>query len=134
MMTSSHNRASDDVAERRVAQHAFRPRSSTRAPPAAMQATLIIAATVAVAAGNPTAKFETSMGTFTAEIYLDRVPRTASNFVDLAKRGFYDGLHFHRVIDGFMDQFGCPYSKDPTSGRAGTGGPPDGTFVNLVNQ
>ena len=113
-------------------EHAFRPRSSTRAPPAAMQATLIIAATVAVAAGNPTAKFETSMGTFTAEIYLDRVPRTASNFVDLAKRGFYDGLHFHRVIDGFMDQFGCPYSKDPTSGRAGTGGPPDGTFVNLA--
>ena len=32
-----------------------------------------------------------------------------------------------------MDQFGCPYSKDPTSERAGTGGPPDGTFVNLVS-
>ena len=56
----------------------------------------------------------------------------ASNFVDLAKSGFYNGLHFHRVIDGFMNQFGCPHSKDPSSTRAGTGGPPDGTFVNLA--
>jgi len=78
------------------------------------------------------ATFETSMGSFTAELYLDRVPRTASNFVDLAKSGFYNGLHFHRVIDGFMNQFGCPYSKDPHSPRAGTGGPPDGTFINLA--
>ena len=56
------------------------------------------------AAGNPTATFDTSMGTFSAELYLDRVPRTASNFIDLAKSGFYNGLHFHRVIDGFMNQ------------------------------
>lgn len=56
---------------------------------------------------------------------------SASNFIDLAKHGFYDGLHFHRVIDGFMNQFGCPHSKDPHSTRAGTGGPSDGTFVNL---
>ena len=55
----------------------------------------------------------------------------ASNFIGLAKSGFYNGLHFHRVIEGFMDQFGCPYSKDPKSSRAGTGGPPDGTFTNL---
>jgi len=40
---------------------------------------------------------------------------------------------FHRVIPDFMDQFGCPYSKDPKSQRAGTGGPPDGTFKNLVS-
>ena len=39
---------------------------------------------------------------------------------------------FHRVIPDFMDQFGCPYSKDPKSRRAGTGGPPDGSFKNLV--
>jgi cyclophilin family peptidyl-prolyl cis-trans isomerase len=51
---------------------------------------------------------------------------------DLANSGFYDGLHFHRVISGFMNQFGCPHSKDPKSSRAGTGGPPDGTFKNLV--
>ena len=81
---------------------------------------------------NPIATFTTSAGTFTAEIYLDRVPRTASNFIDLARSGFYNGIHFHRVIPGFMDQFGCPYAKDPTSRRAGTGGPPDGTFKNLV--
>jgi cyclophilin family peptidyl-prolyl cis-trans isomerase len=77
---------------------------------------------------NPTATFETSLGTFKAEIYLDQMPTTAKNFIDLAKSNFYDGLHFHRVIRGFMLQFGCPYSKDPTSPRAGTGGPPHGTI------
>merc|ERR1712014_447008 len=63
--------------------------------------------------------------------FLEQCPITASNFIDLANSGFYNGLHFHRVIPGFMDQFGCPYSKDPKSRRAGTGGPPDGTFKNL---
>jgi len=77
---------------------------------------------------NPTATFETSLGNFTAEIYLDKMPSTAKNFLDLAKSGFYDGLHFHRVIEGFMLQFGCPHSKDPKSSRAGTGGPPHGTI------
>jgi len=42
------------------------------------------------------------MGTMKASIYLDRVPRTASNFIDLANSGFYDGLHFHRVIPGYV--------------------------------
>ena len=55
------------------------------------------------------------------------MPITAGNFIKLAKSGFYDGLHFHRVIKGFMIQFGCPHSKDPNSPRAGTGGPPHGT-------
>jgi cyclophilin family peptidyl-prolyl cis-trans isomerase len=77
---------------------------------------------------NPTAQFETSLGNFTAEIYLDKMPNTAKNFLDLAKSGFYDGLHFHRVINNFMIQFGCPHSKDPNSNRAGTGGPPHGTI------
>merc|ERR1711972_227752 len=81
--------------------------------------------------GNPVAKFETTKGTFEAEIYLDRVPITASSFIDLCQTGFYEGVHFHRVIPGFMDQFGCPHAKDPNSRRAGTGGPPDGTFKNL---
>mmetsp|Transcript_90029 Transcript_90029/g.160281 ORF Transcript_90029/g.160281 Transcript_90029/m.160281 type:complete len:221 (+) Transcript_90029:54-716(+) len=85
----------------------------------------------AAAAANPKATFDTTMGKFTAEIYLDRVPITASNFIDLAKTGFYDGVHFHRVIPGFMNQFGCPHAKDPKSRRAGTGGPSDGSFVNL---
>lgn len=78
---------------------------------------------------NPIATFETSLGNFKAEIYQDKMPKTAQNFVDLAKSGFYDGLHFHRVINGFMIQFGCPYSKDPKSPRAGTGGPPNGNIA-----
>ncbi len=75
---------------------------------------------------NPTATFETSLGSFTAELFADQMPITAGNFLTLAKGGFYDGLHFHRVIKNFMVQFGCPYSKDPMSPRAGTGGPPSG--------
>merc|ERR1712100_153249 len=82
-------------------------------------------------AGNPTATFDTTEGSFEAEIYLDRVPITASNFIDLCQSGFYEGVHFHRVIPGFMNQFGCPNAKDPKSRKAGTGGPPDGTFKNL---
>ncbi len=81
---------------------------------------------------NPVATFETSMGNITCELFLDKMPITCSNFIDLANSGFYNGLHFHRVIPNFMDQFGCPYSKDPKSGRSGTGGPPDGQFKNLV--
>ncbi|MFO8071134.1 MAG: peptidylprolyl isomerase [Polyangia bacterium] len=78
--------------------------------------------------GNPTATCETSLGTFEVELFSDAMPITAGNFVKLAKDGFYDGLHFHRVIKGFMCQFGCPHSKDPKSPRAGTGGPPHGTI------
>ena len=75
---------------------------------------------------NPTAVLDTSLGTFTIELFTDRMPITAGNFVKLAKSGFYDGLHFHRVIKGFMCQFGCPNSRDPNSTRAGTGNAPDG--------
>ena len=81
-----------------------------------------------LAMSNPVATFETSLGTFKAEIFKDKMPVTAQNFIDLAKAGFYDGLHFHRVINNFMIQFGCPNSKDPVSPRAGTGGPPHGTI------
>jgi len=77
---------------------------------------------------NPTAVCETSLGTFTVELFVDKMPITAGNFVDLAKSGFYDGLHFHRVIDKFMIQFGCPHSKDPNSPRAGTGQSPKGSI------
>eukprot|EP00301_Raphidiophrys_heterophryoidea_P026140 c8951_g1_i1.p1 GENE.c8951_g1_i1~~c8951_g1_i1.p1 ORF type:complete len:204 (+),score=52.88 c8951_g1_i1:42-614(+) len=81
---------------------------------------------------NPRAKFETSLGDFTTEVYLNEMPLTASNFIDLVNNGFYDGLHMHRVIDGFMLQFGCPFSKDPKSRRSGTGGPnPKTSYKNL---
>ncbi len=78
---------------------------------------------------NPTATFETSMGTFQAEIYVDQMPITGGNFVRLANEDFYSGLHFHRVIDGFMCQFGCPHSSDPNSRRAGTGDSPHGAIA-----
>jgi cyclophilin family peptidyl-prolyl cis-trans isomerase len=77
---------------------------------------------------NPNATLETSLGTFTIELFVDKMPLTAGNFIKLAKSGFYDGLHFHRVIDNFMIQFGCPHSRDPNSPRAGTGNGPDGTI------
>jgi len=64
------------------------------------------------------------MGTFKAELYTDKMPITCGNFIDLANSGFYDGIHFHRVIPNFMNQFGCPHAKDARSPRAGTGGPP----------
>jgi cyclophilin family peptidyl-prolyl cis-trans isomerase len=78
---------------------------------------------------NPTAILETSSGSITVELFTDQMPITAGNFVLLAKSGFYDGLHFHRVIQGFMVQFGCPHSADPKSPRAGTGDSPNGTIA-----
>src|SRR5215510_8777845 len=75
---------------------------------------------------NPTAVLETSLGDIQVELFTDKMPVTGGNFVKLAKSGFYDGLHFHRVIKGFMLQFGCPHSRDPKSPRAGTGDSPDG--------
>ena len=77
---------------------------------------------------NPTATLETSVGNITVELFTDKMPQTAGNFIRLAKEGFYDGLHFHRVIEGFMLQFGCPHSRDPNSPRAGTGNSPHGTI------
>ena len=76
---------------------------------------------------NPTATLETSHGSVTIELFSDRMPLTAGNFIELAKSGFYDGLHFHRVIQGFMIQFGCPHSADPNSPAAGTGDGPNGS-------
>ena len=77
---------------------------------------------------NPTATLETSLGTITVELFTDLMPITAGNFRKLAQDGFYDGLHFHRVIPSFMIQFGCPHSADPNSPRAGTGNGPKGTI------
>lgn len=66
---------------------------------------------------NRTARIETNKGTFEAELFEDRAPKTTKNFVDLAEKGFYDGVIFHRVIEGFMLQGG-----DPTgTGRGGPG-------------
>jgi len=77
---------------------------------------------------NPTATLKTSLGDVEIELFVDKMPVTAGNFIKLAKEGFYDGLHFHRVINNFMIQFGCPHSRDPNSARAGTGNSPHGTI------
>lgn len=77
---------------------------------------------------NPTATLKTSLGDIEVEIFVDKMPNTAGNFIKLAKEGFYNGLHFHRVINNFMIQFGCPHSKDANSSRAGTGNAPHGTI------
>ncbi|HBK47370.1 MAG TPA: peptidylprolyl isomerase [Xanthomonadaceae bacterium] len=63
------------------------------------------------------ANFDTSRGPIKIELFADKAPLTVANFVNLAKRGFYDGLNFHRVIADFMIQGGCPEG----SGRGGPG-------------
>ena len=62
------------------------------------------------------ATIETNRGNIELDLHDDQTPRTVANFVKLAKDGFYDGLKFHRVIDDFMIQTGCPQGT-------GTGGP-----------
>ena len=62
------------------------------------------------------AVMETNKGTIRLNLYPDETPMTVANFVNLAQRGFYNGLSFHRVIEDFMIQGGCPQGT-------GTGGP-----------
>ena len=99
---------------------------------------------------NPVVFFDVTIGGIDAgrikmELFADKVPRTAENFRQFCtgehRQGDtplgYKGAPFHRVIKGFMCQFGCPNSVDPNSRSAGTGGPPpnsafalpDGTTV-----
>jgi peptidyl-prolyl cis-trans isomerase B (cyclophilin B) len=66
---------------------------------------------------------DTDAGSIELELFDADAPGTVANFVKLAKDGFYDGLAFHRVIDGFMAQGGCPNSREGARGIAGTGGP-----------
>ncbi|TVP75533.1 MAG: peptidylprolyl isomerase [Gemmatimonadales bacterium] len=66
---------------------------------------------------NRTAVFETNHGTFRAELFEERAPDTTGNFISLVEDEFYDGIVFHRVIEGFMIQGGCPEG----SGRGGPG-------------
>ena len=73
-----------------------------------------------------TATLNTSKGTIVIALFDDDAPKTVKNFTDLAQKGFYDGLIFHRVIEGFMLQGGCPQGT-------GTGGP-GYTFEDEINQ
>lgn len=65
---------------------------------------------------NPTVTLRTTLGDIRFEILRDRAPKTSENFLTLTRKGFYNGLSFHRVIPGFMVQTGCPKGD-------GTGGP-----------
>jgi peptidyl-prolyl cis-trans isomerase B (cyclophilin B) len=69
------------------------------------------------------AEIHTSKGIMKASLYDDDAPATVENFVTLAKKGFYEGLAFHRVIPDFVIQGGCPFSKEMSDPRVGTGGP-----------
>jgi len=70
-----------------------------------------------------TATIETKHGNIQIKFFPDVAPGHVNNFIDLAKKGFYDGSTFHRVIPGFMIQAGDPNSKDPDRSKHGMGGP-----------
>ncbi len=77
-----------------------------------------------VSKGNPIAVFETNKGNISIELFVDKAPITAGNFLKLAREGFYNNTKFHRVISNFMIQGGDPLSKDDSKmGVWGTGGP-----------
>ena len=69
------------------------------------------------------ASMQTDEGLIEIELFSNDAPKTVANFTKLATDGFYDGLSFHRVIDGFMAQGGCPNTREGASGMPGTGGP-----------
>jgi peptidyl-prolyl cis-trans isomerase B (cyclophilin B) len=71
------------------------------------------------------AVIETKFGEIELELFADKAPGHVKNFLDLARKGFYDGTTFHRVIPAFMIQGGDPGTKDLSAPRSrhGTGGP-----------
>ena len=75
-------------------------------------------------ADNEIAIIKTSAGEMVIEFWPDVAPKTVENFKTLARKGFYDGTCFHRIVKGFMIQGGDPLTKDPSKeGSWGTGGP-----------
>jgi cyclophilin family peptidyl-prolyl cis-trans isomerase len=80
---------------------------------------------------NPVVQLETSHGNVRLEVFVDKAPRTAGNFLSLVRQGYYDGMRFHRVVgpagappDGFIIQAGDPFSRNfSLKDSWGTGGP-----------
>jgi len=70
-----------------------------------------------------TAEIHTAKGVMKVEFYEQDAPKTVKNFTDLAQKGYYDGLAFHRVIPDFVIQGGCPNTREGAKGMPGTGGP-----------
>jgi cyclophilin family peptidyl-prolyl cis-trans isomerase len=88
-----------------------------------------------------TVTFETTEGTFKAELFSDKMPITCGNFIDLVNQKVYDGLYIHRIVPEYCIQFGCPYAKNPhvyygtLDEDAGQGsGPPDTTFKSCTGK
>ncbi len=82
------------------------------------------------------AVFESSEVTFKVELFIEKMPITCGNFIDLVQQQFYDGLYIHRISPEYCIQFGCPYAKNPhvyygtLDEDAGQGsGPPETTFL-----
>jgi cyclophilin family peptidyl-prolyl cis-trans isomerase len=75
----------------------------------------------------PRVKLQTSSGDITIELFENEAPETVGNFISLVEQGFYDGLKFHRVLDGFMAQAGCPNGD-------GSGGPGYNIYCECVNE
>ena len=75
----------------------------------------------------PRVRFETTAGNVTFELFENEAPETVGNFVSLIEKGFYDGLSFHRALEGFMAQGGCPLGD-------GTGGPGYRIYCECINE
>ena len=75
----------------------------------------------------PRVKLETTAGDLVLELFENEAPETVGNFISLVEKGFYDGLKFHRVLQGFMAQGGCPKGD-------GTGGPGYKIYCECVNE
>jgi len=71
--------------------------------------------------GMTLVRMTTSAGSIDIQLYTEDCPDTTGNFLKLVDDGFYDGLHFHRVLKDFMIQAGCPNSRDPNSSQCGFG-------------
>jgi peptidyl-prolyl cis-trans isomerase B (cyclophilin B) len=69
------------------------------------------------------AVIETRFGNIELKFFPDVAPNHVNNFIELSKKGFYDGATFHRIIPGFMIQGGDPNSKNPDKSTHGMGGP-----------
>ncbi len=73
--------------------------------------------------GDEVAVLETSKGKMVVEFWEKDAPKTVASFKTLARKGYFDGTGFHRIIKGFMIQGGDPNSKNPNAANLGTGGP-----------
>lgn len=72
---------------------------------------------------EPRAVIHTKFGEITLKFFPDVAPNHAKNFIELARKGFYNGTTFHRVVPKFVIQGGDPNTKDPDRSKHGTGGP-----------